>query len=83
MYEIKFRNPAKKFLKKLDNHTKKIIIKKIEQLQFDSKLGKPLSGTLSGLWRLRVDKYRVIYQIQNNKLIIFVLNIGYRKNIYN
>lgn len=82
MYEIIFRNPAKRFLKKLDSHDQKGILDKIEKLKYNPELGKPLVGILSGLWKLRYDKYRIIYQIKNQELIILVLNIGHRKNVY-
>ncbi len=82
MYSIIFRDPAKKFLKKINKSIAKKILDKIETLKEFPKHGKPLSGNLRGLWRLRFDKYRIIYQIKGEKLIVYVLNIGHRKNIY-
>lgn len=82
MYEIIFKSPAKKFLKKLDKSIQKKILNKIKQLKQNPFIGKPLVGNLSGLWRLRIDKYRIIYQINKNELIIFILEVGHRKNIY-
>ena len=82
MYEIIFRTPAQKFLKKLDPFVVKEILKKIKKLEEDPFIGKPLVGNLSGLWKLRYDKYRIIYEIKDKELIIFVLNIGHRKNVY-
>jgi mRNA interferase RelE/StbE len=82
MYEIKFKKPALKFFEKLTNFDQEIIGKKIENLKTIPKLGKPLTGNLSGLWSLRVGKYRVLYEIKENILLIYVLNIGHRKNIY-
>jgi mRNA interferase RelE/StbE len=82
MYEIIFREPAKRFLKKLQKNIQKEILDKIEKLRDDPRIGKPLAGNLSGLWRLRYDKYRIIYQIKDEELVVFVLNIGHRKNIY-
>jgi len=82
MYEIIFRNPAKRFLKRLDSYDQKEILDKIEKLKYNPELGKTLVGSLSGLWKLRYDKYRVIYQIKKQELIILVLDIGHRKNVY-
>jgi len=39
-------------------------------------------GKLAGLWSLRIGDYRALYQIRHNELIILVLKIGHRKNIY-
>lgn len=82
MYEIIFRGPAERFFKKLDRHIQKEIFKKISLLKEDPKLGKPLSGNLTGLWKLRYDKYRIIYQIRDQELIIFIMDIGHRKTVY-
>ena len=82
MYSIKFDKKAADFVRKLDNQLQKRLVKKIDELSENPFLGKPLSGNLSGLWRLRCDKYRIIYQVKHQELLIFVLNIGHRKNIY-
>ena len=82
MYGIIFRNPAKRFLKNLDSRDQKEILNKIEKLKYSPELGKPLVGNLSGLWKLRYDQYRIIYQIKKQELIIVVLDIGHRKNVY-
>ncbi len=82
MYEITLEDKPKKFLKKLDKFTAKQIVQKLKQLETNPYLGKPLLGNLSKHWRLRIDKYRIIYQIVENKLIIVVLDIGHRKSIY-
>ena len=42
--------------------------------------GKPLRHSLQSLWSLRVGDYRVIYQINNDEVII--LKIGHRRNVY-
>ena len=82
MYEIIFRTPAENFLKKLDNSERKEIFQKIKKLSENPFLGKALTGSLSGFWRLRIGKYRLIYEIKNKELIVVVLDIGHRKNVY-
>ena len=82
MFEVRVEENAEKFLKKLDETTKKRIIKKLKDLETNPELGKPLTANLAGLWSLRIGDYRAIYQIRNNELIILVLQIGHRKNIY-
>ncbi len=44
------------------------------------KLGKPLHGKLKGYFKLRVDEYRVVYQIKKDEVVIFVFKIGQRKD---
>jgi len=82
MYDLKFKKSALKFFTKLNTFDQKTIGKKIEKLKSNPELGKPLTGNLSGLWSLRTGKYRILYEIIKNQLLIYVLNIGHRKNIY-
>jgi len=82
MYNLILKTTAKKFLKRLNKDIQKEIINKLKKLKENPKLGKPLIGNLSGLWRLRINKYRIIYQIKNQELTILILEIGHRKNIY-
>jgi mRNA interferase RelE/StbE len=83
MYEIEFTNRAVKNLKKIDSKYQKLIIEKLEVLAQNPAKGvniKPLIGTI--YYRLRVADYRVIYELQNNELIILVIDINHRKDIY-
>ena len=82
MYQIIFRNPAKKLIKKLDKNIQKQIINKIKKLSENPYLGKRLSGNLYGLWKLRFDKFRIIYKFKNKELVIYIMNLEHRKNIY-
>ena len=82
MFEIVFRGPAKKFLKKIKTNEQKLIISKIKKLKDNPYLGERLSGNLHGFYKLRYDKYRILYKIREQELIIYVMNIGHRKNVY-
>jgi mRNA interferase RelE/StbE len=44
--------------------------------------GKALKGTLGGLWRYRVGDYRVLCQIQDGALIVLVVAVGHRRDVY-
>ena len=44
--------------------------------------GKGLSGNLSGTWRYRVGDYRVFCKIMDDKLIIEVIKVGHRRDVY-
>lgn len=81
-YEVVLTQEAEKFLEKCDKAIKNRIIDKLENLEENPKLGKPLTGNLAGLWSLRAGDYRAIYQIKNNELIVVVIRIGHRKDIY-
>ena len=82
MYKIIFEKKAFDFFKKLDKPIQERIGRKIQELSNDPQVGIPLVGNLTGLWKLRIGDYRAIYQIINGELIVLVLKIGHRKNIY-
>jgi len=82
-YEIILQSPAEGFLNRLEKDDKIRIIEKLKDLKDNTKLGKPLTGNLTGLWSLRIEKYRAIYQVKHNELIILILKIDHRKKIYN
>ena len=44
--------------------------------------GKPLHGEKRGLWRYRVGDYRLICEIQDEKITVLVLEVGHRKDVY-
>ena len=55
--------------------------KKIKKMD-PRRYGKPLKGNLSGLWRYRIMDYRLIVDIQDDKLVIVAIDIAHRKEIY-
>lgn len=74
-----------KSLKKLDKPIQKMIIhymEKVGQLEEPRARGKALSANLRGFWRYRVSNYRIICEIDDDKLIICVVDVDHRKNIY-
>ena len=81
MYEIEFSKTAEKQLYKLDNEIQLRIISALERIRI-----RPYSYVkrlVSSLYfRLRVGDYRVILDIRDDKLMIFVIELGHRKSVY-
>lgn len=86
-YRVEFTQRALKDLKKLDRHTVALILgwirKNLEGCDNPRLYGKGLTANRSGQWRYRVGDYRLLAQIEDNKIIILILNIGHRREIYN
>jgi len=80
-YQIFFTDKASKQLKKLEKNDQERIIKSLERIRIrpEAHITK-LVGDPG--YKLRVGNYRVILEIEKEKLIILVLMIGHRKNIY-
>jgi len=80
MYKLFFLKTAAKELKKLEKGLQIEIKTKISLLQNNPKKGKPLKH--SHMWTLRVQKYRIIYEIKLANKEIIILHILHRKNAY-
>lgn len=84
MYAIEFTRNALKCLQKIDPIYQHLIIEKLEALQqspYESSNVKALKG-MKGYYRLRVANYRVIYELQDENLVILVIDINHRKDVY-
>lgn len=85
-YKVEFTEKSKKQLKKMDRATAALIIgwleKNIQGCDNPRIPGKSLSANRSGQWRYRIGDYRVITEIEDNKLIVLVITIGHRRDIY-
>ena len=81
MFDLYFTTESKNFLKKLNKQDSKRIISTLERCRVrpHAHVKKLVS---SPYFRLRVGDYRVILDIKAGKLLIIVVEIGHRKNIY-
>lgn len=72
--------------KKLDRYTQKMIRswieKNLESCVDPRQHGKGLTANRSGQWRYRIGDYRLICEIEDNKLVILALSIGHRRDVY-
>lgn len=83
-YRLSYSSQAEKFIKKLDKKTATHISNKLEQLvNGDENLDvKKLSGSLDQQFRLRVGDFRILYEVSAHEIIVYVIEIGHRKEIY-
>lgn len=84
-FRIEFTPKAEKQLVKLDKPIQSQIVDYIDELSAldDPRArGKALVGDLAGLWRYRVGDYRLLCRLEDAVLLILVLEIGHRKDIY-
>ena len=82
-YKIEVQRSAAKSLKKIPEPDRKRIIKKIDELaeQLPSHEGTKMKGN-NPFHKVRVGDYRIVYEIQDEILVILVVKIGHRKDIY-
>lgn len=86
IFKIAYTKEFLKSLNKLDRNIQERIFNWIENylvsLEDPRLTGKSLQHKLKGLWRYRIGDYRIICEIQDEKLIILLLEVGHRKKIY-
>ena len=81
-YTIVIKKPAEKFIVKLPRPEKESILKAIYKLPEGNDIRELKGKNNKGLYRLRVGDYRIIYTIDNGKLIVYVVDAGNRGDIY-
>ena len=86
MYSLKFLGKALDDLKKIDRAHQTIIKEKLQILVKNPQVLKnnikKLKGSKENYYRLRVGNYRVIFKKEEEQLIIIVIRIGHRKEVY-
>jgi mRNA interferase RelE/StbE len=82
-YTIIFKPRARRDLEKLPIATRDRIAVAIDQLGSQPRPPgcKKLAGA-DNLWRIRVGDFRIVYQIYDDRLIVLVVRIGHRREIY-
>ncbi len=83
IYALLYRKSVEKDLRKLSTVQRKQIVEKIFTLCRDPY--PPGSAKLQGganLYRVRSGDYRIIYQVRNRELIILIVKVGHRKEVY-
>ena len=85
MYKILFTRSALKEYEYLRGQNRNIfgrVRAAIHGLAEDPAQGKQLRLSLKGQWSYRIGSYRIIYTIEHKKLIVLILDIGHRREIY-
>ena len=85
-YHVQLTDTAKKQLKKMDRQTASMLLgwmrKNLEGCENPRQHGKGLSANRSGQWRYRVGNYRLIAEIEDDRIVILILSIGHRGDVY-
>lgn len=85
MWRIEFTPKALKQFDKFDSQTQQAISRYLDRILETgdpTSFGKALVGDLSGFWRYRVGKYRLICELQREVLLIEIISIGKRDKVY-
>ena len=85
-WTIEFTLSAERELQKIDRRWQRGILDyldhRIAPLDNPRRHGKALVGDLKGLWRYRVGDYRLLCRLEDNRLVVLVITIGHRSDVY-
>lgn len=86
MYQIHYSKKAQKQIKKLDKQIQRLLFawidKYLDGTDNPREHGKGLTGDRANEWRYRIGDYRLVCDIQDDKMVILALELGHRKEIY-
>ncbi|MBI9083194.1 MAG: type II toxin-antitoxin system RelE/ParE family toxin [Desulfobacterales bacterium] len=85
-WTVSISDIAERQLRKLDRPVQKRILdwldERIEGGKNPRHFGEPLRGDHAGLWRYRVGDYRILCEIRDREVLVLVLTIGHRRQVY-
>jgi mRNA interferase RelE/StbE len=85
-WTVEISDIAERQIKKLDFPVQRRILDwlndRLEGCKNPRHFGEPLKGEYSGFWRYRIGNFRIICDIQDDMLVVLVLTIGHRRQIY-
>lgn len=82
-YKVFFKSSADRQLRKLTDALQRRIVGKVEMLAHDPQpTGVVKLAGDENLWRIRIGNYRVAYEIHDERLIVLVLRVAHRKDVY-
>ena len=82
IYSIKIKASAARALRKVDVRDRRRLIAAIDRLAHERSAGSALKGEFGGLRRLRVGRYRIIYETIHDELTVLVVRVGHRRDVY-
>lgn len=81
-YSIRIKGSAARTLRRITPSDRRRVVAAIDRLATERAAGGVLKGEFSGLRRLRVGSYRVVYEVVQEELVILVVRIGHRREVY-
>ncbi len=81
MYKITIKQSAAKALANIDAPQRKRLIEAIDKLKINPTAGSVLKGEFTGLRRIRIGDYRIVYEVQNAQLVILVVRVAQKRSL--
>ena len=81
-YRVRIKRSAAKALRKIDKPDRERLVRAIDRLAEEPYAGGVLKGEFAGLRRIRVGSYRIVYEAHEGELVVLVVRVSHRRDIY-
>ena len=84
-YRVVFSNQAERVIRRIAEREPALyqrLAAVVDDLQRDPYQGKPLKGELKGRYSYRIGSYRIVYLVRRQALLVLIIDIGHRRDIY-
>lgn len=82
MYAVEFLPSAARALAKLDRAVQRRIARRVDRLAADPRADAVKLRAADDVWRARVGDYRILYSIEDSRLVVLVIKLGHRRDVY-
>ena len=86
VWRVEFDAAAARDVRKLGHEARRAVLKylreRIATTENPRRFGHALTGDLKGLWRYRVGDYRIVADIRDHEILVMVVTVGHRRNVY-
>lgn len=86
VWRVEFDPDAARDLRKIGHEGQRLVLaylrKRIATADDPRRFGRALTGDLKGLWRYRVGDYRIVAAIEDDRLVVLVVTVGHRREVY-
>ena len=81
-YSVRIKRSAARELARIAKLARERIVGAIDGLAGNPFAGSALKGELRGLRRIRVGEYRIVYEVQETELVVLVIRVRHRRDVY-
>ena len=81
-FSVRIKASAAKELAAIDAANRRRLVAAIDALAMDPLRGQALKGGLTGLRRIRVGDFRVVYEVRQTEVVVLVVCVGHRREVY-
>ena len=82
MYKVLYTSEARSFIEVCDKKIKRQLKAAVERIAVTPEIGKRLTQELSKFWSYRSGDYRIIYRVSHSEVVVIIIAIGNRRDVY-